>query len=110
VKDPSGLILFAELASGQGCAGNEWPSICIGPYISDGGANGNLYQIDSKAPAPNPGAGSGFNEGQQLYKRHSNRFNYLFTDNHAAALKIEQTIGGGTLTAPLGMWTMTPGD
>jgi len=29
----------------------------------------------------------------------------LFCDGHVEGLKIEQTIGKGTLTAPKGMWT-----
>jgi prepilin-type processing-associated H-X9-DG protein len=53
---------------------------------------------------------SGYSEGLLLYKAHRNRFNYVFHDNHVETLKIEQTIGSGTLTAPKGMWTIVPGD
>jgi prepilin-type processing-associated H-X9-DG protein len=45
-----------------------------------------------------------------LYKAHSGRFNYAFCDGHVEALKIQQTVGSGTLTAPKGMWTAIPGD
>jgi hypothetical protein len=33
-----------------------------------------------------------------------------FCDAHVAALKIEQTVGAGTLANPKGRWTITPGD
>jgi prepilin-type processing-associated H-X9-DG protein len=45
-----------------------------------------------------------------LYKAHNSRFNYLFHDGHVEALKMEQTIGTGTLTTPKGMWTVASGD
>ena len=113
VRDPAGTIMLAEDASSQGSAGNDWPCCCCGPQVSDGGAWGNLYQTDLKAPLTSAtlSAGpSGYSEGLSLYKAHSNRFNYVFHDNHVESLKIEQTIGSGTLTAPKGMWTITPSD
>ena len=35
---------------------------------------------------------------------------HLFHDGHVEPLKIEETVGSGTLAAPKGMWTMAPGD
>jgi len=110
MKDPSGTILLAEEPHGQQTVGNEWTCICNGPQIGDGGANGCLYQIDLNARPQDPNSGNGINQGQALYKAHRNRFNYLFHDNHVETLKIEQTIGTGTLLAPKGMWTLIPGD
>ena len=107
VRDPAGTILLAENASSQAAAGNIWPCVSCGPQTSDGGAWGNLYQTDLKAPqdATSLSSGTSYSEGLLLYKAHRSRFNYLFHDNHAESLKIEQTTGSGTLTAPRGMWT-----
>jgi len=113
VHDSAGTILLTEDASSQGCAGNIWPCVCTGPQTSDGGSGGwgNLAQTDPKAPTSSSTlATGGYSEGLLLYKAHSGRFNYAFCDGHVEALKLEQTIGSGTLTAPKGMWTVTPGD
>jgi prepilin-type N-terminal cleavage/methylation domain-containing protein/prepilin-type processing-associated H-X9-DG protein len=113
VRDPAGTIMLAEDASSQGAAGNIWPCCCCGPQVSDGssGGWGNLHQTDLKAPQSGATlAAGGYSEGFSLYKAHSNRFNYVFHDNHVESLKIEQTIGSGTLAAPKGMWTVTVGD
>jgi len=113
VKDPDGTILLAEVSSSMQIVGNIWPCCCCGPQTTDGSANGwgNLFQIDTAAPtAATKLAQGGYSEGQQLYQAHWGRFNYLFHDGHVAALKIEQTVGTGTTTAPKGMWTVTPGD
>jgi prepilin-type N-terminal cleavage/methylation domain-containing protein/prepilin-type processing-associated H-X9-DG protein len=111
VRDNSGTILLTEDASSQGCAGNIWPCVCCGPQTSDGssGGWGNLFQTDLKPPAGSLATG-GYSEGFSLYKAHGNRFNYAFCDGHVEVLKIEQTIGTGTLASPKGMWTITPGD
>jgi len=112
VLDPTGTILLAENTSSQGAAGNVWPCISCGPQTSDGTAGGwgNCYQTDLRAPQSGVELTSGYSEGLLLYKAHRNRFNYVFHDNHVETLKIEQTIGSGTLTAPKGMWTIVPGD
>jgi len=119
VRDPSGTILLAEVSSSMQCVGNVWCSICCGPQISDGGAQGwgNNYQIDTAAPqdAAKLTAG-GYNTGLMLYNAHRQRFNYAFHDGHVEALKIGDTVGTATgpLTAklnhPFGMWTVIPGD
>jgi prepilin-type N-terminal cleavage/methylation domain-containing protein/prepilin-type processing-associated H-X9-DG protein len=115
VRDGSGTILLAENASGQGCAGNIWPCVCCGPQTSDGTAGGwgNLFQTDLRAPNnPNASLGGtqGYSQGFLLYRAHGLRFNYAFCDGHVETLKMEQTVGTGTLTNPKGMWTVTPGD
>jgi prepilin-type processing-associated H-X9-DG protein len=112
VKDPGGTILLCEVASSQGCMGNIWPCVSVGPITSDGGPNGNLYQIDTAAPQnPVTLTQNGYNEGQQLYQAHGNRFNYLFHDGHVEALQYQQTVGTAKfLTQPKGMWTVVPGD
>jgi prepilin-type N-terminal cleavage/methylation domain-containing protein/prepilin-type processing-associated H-X9-DG protein len=97
VGDPSGTILLVEEPNIQNVAGNIWPCICIGPK----GA-GDLYQVD---PSP-----SAKNFGNDQYGLHSRRFNYLFHDNHVQPLKLEQTVGTGTLDSPKGMWTVRKGD
>ncbi len=111
VRDPAGTLLLVEQTGGQQAAGNEWTCISIGPETSqNGGANGNLYQIDRTAPAQNPASGAGVNQGKALYAAHQRRFQYLFVDGHVETLKIEQTVGSGTLANPRGMWTNAGGD
>jgi prepilin-type N-terminal cleavage/methylation domain-containing protein/prepilin-type processing-associated H-X9-DG protein len=113
VADNAGTILLTENSSSMQCAGNIWPCVTCGPQYSDGGGNGwgNCYQTDPKATQDAAMLGNnGYSEGLQLYKAHRNRFNYVFHDNHVESLKIEQTIGSGTLTAPKGMWTVAQGD
>jgi hypothetical protein len=94
VKDPAGTILLVEEPNIQNVVGNIWPCISLGPQ-----GGGDLYQMD-----PSPDAK---NYGNNSYGLHSKRFNYLF---HVQALKIEQTVGSGTLAAPKGMWTVAVGD
>ncbi|HXR46911.1 MAG TPA: type II secretion system protein [Candidatus Limnocylindrales bacterium] len=111
VKDPSGTILLCEETGGQQCVGNIWTCVCNGPQTSQhGGVNGNLYQIDTTSIPQNPNSAAGVNQGSLLYNAQGGRFNYAFHDGHVAALKIEQTVGTGTLSAPKGMWTVAPGD
>ena len=111
VRDPSGGILLEEECTGHQATGNEWTGICNGPIISNGGPIGDLFQIDLLAPPTSHASPNGYNEGAALYKKHGNRFNYLFHDGHVQALHYTDTIGSGTLTAPKGMWTVAvPGD
>jgi len=111
VRDPGGTILLAEETGGQQAEGNEWTCVCNGPQTSqNGGANGNLYQIDTTAPMQKSSSGNGVNQGALLYKAHGSQFNYLFCDGHVQALTIQETVGTGTLTAPAGMWTVRAGD
>ena len=109
VSDPAGSILLCENTHGQQCAGNIWTCICVAPRVNASGLD-ELRQVDYSAPAQNPNSGTSVNQGALLYKAHRNRFNYVFNDGHVDTLRIEQTIGSGTLTVPKGMWTVTPGD
>ncbi len=98
VKDPAGTILLVEQPNIQNAVGNAWPAFCNGPYGS-----GDLYQLD-----PNLAAAKNF--GNNQYGIHGRRFNYLYHDNHVEALKLEQTVGSGTLNNPRGGWTVASGD
>jgi prepilin-type processing-associated H-X9-DG protein len=110
VADPTGSILLAKNTHGQQAVGNIWTCICIGPQYS--GANSDaLYQINPNSNAiQDPNSDTAVNQGKALYKAHKGRFNYLFCDNHVEGLKIEDTVGSGTLNAPKGMWTVLQGD
>jgi prepilin-type N-terminal cleavage/methylation domain-containing protein/prepilin-type processing-associated H-X9-DG protein len=103
VQDSSGTILLAEVPNGENMAGNDWPSFCAGPVSSTSNfpsLTPDCFQIGS----------SQYNYGAATYGLHAGRFNYLFHDNHVQALKETDTVGRGTVLAPRGMWTMTPGD
>ena len=94
---------LAEVPNGENMAGNDWPSFCAGPVNSSAnfpGLTPDCFQL----------ATSEYNYGTASYGLHAQRFNYLFHDNHVAALKTTDTVGTGTSLAPRGMWTMTQGD
>ena len=118
VTDPGGTILLCEDASSMHTEGNIWPCTCFGPQTTDGTASGygNLYQIDTATAnfTATQFTASGYNQGNQLYKAHWNRFNYLFHDGHVEALRLEDTIGTASgvfkLKQPKGMWTVVTGD
>jgi prepilin-type N-terminal cleavage/methylation domain-containing protein/prepilin-type processing-associated H-X9-DG protein len=101
VADPSGTILLVEEPAGDNVADNVWPCICLGPQGTASQGNGEMYQTDTTDSE---------NQGMALYLAHRSRFNYLFHDNHVESLRIEQTVGTGTLAAPKGMWTVAAGD
>jgi prepilin-type N-terminal cleavage/methylation domain-containing protein len=110
VNDPAGTILLAENTSGQQAAGNIWTCICIGPKWYSANSD-NLYQIGNTAKVQqDPNSSTAVTQGSLLYKAQNNRFDYLFCDGHMEPLRIEQTIGAGTLKDPKGMWTSTAGD
>ncbi len=116
VRDPAGSILLAENVSSQGSVGNIWPCVCLGPQFNSatmGSGWGNLCQTDPTAVlqslsrvATDAAAGTGDCEGQFLYKAHHNRFDYAFHDGHVETLRIDQTVGSGTVLVPNGMWTV----
>jgi prepilin-type processing-associated H-X9-DG protein len=112
--DPAGTIQLCENTHGQQQAGNQWTCACIGPEPPGGGSGNNNddpYQLRLPAVPQNPDSYTASeNQGALVYKLHNSRFNYLFHDGHVSALKIEDTVGTGTVTAPLGMWTVTRGD
>ena len=97
LREPANTLLLVEEPNIQNVVGNIWPCVSLGPL-----GPGDLYQTD---PAPDAK-----NFGNNQYGIHSKRFNYLFHDNHVASLKLEQTVGSGTLSAPAGMWTVAAGD
>jgi prepilin-type processing-associated H-X9-DG protein len=101
VADPAGTILLVEEPNIQNVVGNIWPCISNGPKYPGSGSP-DLFQVDFSPDAKN--------FGNNEYGIHSRRFNYLFHDNHVEPLRIEQTVGTGTLDAPKGMWTVTRGD
>jgi prepilin-type N-terminal cleavage/methylation domain-containing protein/prepilin-type processing-associated H-X9-DG protein len=103
VGDNAGTILLVEQPSMQNFCGQIWPCISLGPVAS----GSDLYQTDSSASGV---SATSRNFGFNAYGLHSKRFNYLFHDNHVEALKMEQTIGSGTLAASLGSWTVKAGD
>ena len=103
VQSPSDTLLLCELPNGRNIAGNDWPSFCVGPTEGSGnpaGFSADCFQI----------AKTQYGYGKAAYGLHGERFNYLFHDGHVAIHKIRETIGSGTTNAPLGMWTVTPGD
>ncbi|HYA79073.1 MAG TPA: prepilin-type N-terminal cleavage/methylation domain-containing protein [Candidatus Nitrosopolaris sp.] len=105
VRDPAGTFMLVENTHGQQVAGNVWTCCCIGPQGS-----GDLFQIDPTAKPQDPTSGTSVNEGQLLYAAHHNRFNYAFHDGHVESLRIQDTVGSGTITAPEGMWSVRVGD
>jgi len=104
VRDPAGSLLLVENSHSQQAFGNQWTCCC---YAPQGGSE--MVQMDPSITAP-PNASTSANQGNLLYKAHKNRFDYLFHDGHVEGLRVEQTIGKGTLTAPQGMWTVAAGD
>lgn len=115
IRDPSGTILLCENTHGQQIAGNIWTCFCVGPEVLGSGVN-DYYQVQIPPQAQNPltsGSASSqtaANEGEILYQAQGYRFNYAFHDGHVEVLRLQQTIGTGTLTAPKGMWTAAVGD
>jgi prepilin-type N-terminal cleavage/methylation domain-containing protein/prepilin-type processing-associated H-X9-DG protein len=107
VRDISGTILLAESTHGQQAAGNIWTCITLGPKSATPSA---LYQMDSNTGPQDPNSTTPVNQGTAVYKGQKDRFDYVFCDGHVQALKIEETIGSGTLAKPKGMWTSAPGD
>jgi prepilin-type processing-associated H-X9-DG protein len=105
VRNPSGTILLCENTGGGEMAGGGWNSFCIAPKSATPNV---VCQIDNSGPQ-DPNSNNGMNQGALIYKAHQNRFNYTFIDGHVEALKIENTIGTGTVYAPKGMWAAASG-
>jgi len=104
-KNPSETILLCENTTGQQLAGNGWNPFCCGP---ESATPNELYQMDDSG-AQDPNSSSSVNQGALLYKAHKKRFNYTFIDGHVEALKIEDSIGTGTIYVPKGMWAAASG-
>jgi len=108
IRDPSGTILLAENTHGQQTACNVWTCMCLGPQAA---SPNPLFQTDLPAGQfQDPTTANNVNEGTALYKAQAYRFEYAFHDGHVETLRMQQTIGTGTLAAPKGMWTATAGD
>jgi prepilin-type N-terminal cleavage/methylation domain-containing protein/prepilin-type processing-associated H-X9-DG protein len=107
VRDPSRNILLCENTHGSQCAINIWTCACLGPQSVTESAC--LYQTCQAAvPPQDPSSFTTYHQqGQLVYAAQKNRFNYSFVDGHCQALKMEDTIGSGTLTVPRGMWSAT---
>ena len=108
VIDPAGTILLCENTTGQQCACNIWTCCVHGPQTTS--SADETYQTDASSGIQDPNSGTSVNQGQLVYSAQKSRFNYVFHDGHVETLKMQQTIGTGTMTAPKGMWTITPGD
>ncbi|HEY3762899.1 MAG TPA: prepilin-type N-terminal cleavage/methylation domain-containing protein [Verrucomicrobiae bacterium] len=112
VRDPADTILLCENTHAQQCVGNIWTCICYGPQGSS--STQDLTQTVTNPQQENPYVTSvsqqAYNQGNFVYLAQDSRFNYAFHDGHVEPLRMEQTIGSGTLTIPKGMWTINPGD
>ena len=76
------------------------PVVAAAPKL----ATPNLLCQTDNSGAQDPNSSSAVNQGTLLYKAHKSRFNYTFIDGHVEALKIEATIGTGTIYVPNGIW------
>ena len=112
VTDPSGTLLLCENTHGQQEAGNRWTCACVAPETTGSGLGGSddPYQLTLNVFPQNVKGSVSQNQGTLTYKSHGSRFNYLFHDGHVAPLKIEDTVGTGTVAAPKGIWSVTRGD
>ena len=78
----------------------EWAGIAnsSGQYNNQQGAQGSPLDSPAQQVVSPP-------------KLHSLKsLNYLFCDGHVEPLNPDETIGTGTVSAPLGMWTVDPAD
>lgn len=107
VADPAGSILLAELANGRNMAGNDWPCFVAGPGPNP--PSGVSEDCIQTTRVPNISS-TGHTYGSVTYGLHSHRFNYLFHDGHVGLHRTTETVGGGPLVDPRGMWTMAAGD
>ncbi|MGA4644125.1 type II secretion system protein [Limisphaera sp. 4302-co] len=86
VQQPARTFLVAENPKTNNIAGNCWPAAVPSPARQLEGYGGPVYYL------------------------HNGRFNYLFHDGHSELLKVEQTIGRGSLNDPRGFWTVVAND
>jgi len=113
-QDPAGTIAFVEAPNSDAAAGNVWGCSCVGPvcYGNGVGVGWEIFfqMYNTNTPPHDPNIAGGASQGAWTYAAHGNRFNYAFLDGHVAPLKIEQTVGRGTVKVPKGMWTLIAGD
>ncbi|MDR3706767.1 MAG: DUF1559 domain-containing protein [Capsulimonadaceae bacterium] len=62
------------------------------------------------AAVSSPAQQSNYNTPAYLPGVHSGGWNYAFCDGHVKWLIATSTVGTGTVTTPLGMWTINPND
>lgn len=86
VQQPARTFLVAENPKTNNIAGNCWPAAVPSPARQLEGYGGPVYYL------------------------HNGRFNYLFHDGHSELLKVEQTVGRGSLNDPRGFWTVVAND
>jgi prepilin-type processing-associated H-X9-DG protein/prepilin-type N-terminal cleavage/methylation domain-containing protein len=101
VEDASDTFLLVER---RGELGNYGTGSYVDQNIMSGGQNGEF----SSAKGP-------FHQNFKVLSAwHSGRFNYLFCDGHAEALRPDDTTGGVTMvdtnSRPNGQWTRAAGD
>ncbi len=114
LKEPAGTILLVEQPEGGNIAGNDCPSFSVAPQGPASTSSitlpqGNVPVANDQNPYQIVTGGTAA-YGSTGYTLHGRAFNYLFHDGHVESLKVEQTVGTGTLTNPKGMWTVTQGD
>ncbi len=101
VADASDTFLLVEVRSELGTDGSGYAA---GQNIMSGGQWG--YFSSARSPF--------YQTYNLLPAWHSNRFNYLFCDGHAEALRPAETTGGVVIvdknTRPKGHWTRAAGD
>lgn len=90
IQDQTGTIIIAEWHESQNVCASYLDSAIYGPAMQ-----GWRY-----SPVPT----------QKALPAHSNGYNYLFVDGHAKWVRPEKTVGTGTWSNPLGMWTTKRGD
>ena len=86
VKQPSTTLAIVENPKQDNIVGNIWPTTVRSPQEQTN------------------------NYGQAVLSLHNGRFNYLMHDGHSQLMKIQDTVGTGTVTAPKGMWTVRTDD
>jgi prepilin-type N-terminal cleavage/methylation domain-containing protein/prepilin-type processing-associated H-X9-DG protein len=104
IVDPSGTIMVAEHPNRYNEVGNA--NIDAGVHRPSGGfwnpVQDDAYKTDNNG---------NYNRPLEDRPLHFGGWNYLFSDGHVKWLRPQSTVGpAGTITDPLGMWTMTAGD
>jgi prepilin-type N-terminal cleavage/methylation domain-containing protein/prepilin-type processing-associated H-X9-DG protein len=97
LQSPATTIAVAEAVSTTNYFGNVNGALCNAPFRT--GSNAGSIVIGQRADSDSNAS-----------PLHFDGYNYLFADGHVKWLRPERTIGGGTLTAPQGMWTIAEND
>jgi prepilin-type N-terminal cleavage/methylation domain-containing protein/prepilin-type processing-associated H-X9-DG protein len=86
VLQPAMTFMIAENPKTNNIAGNCWPAAVPSPVVQLDGYGGPVYFL------------------------HNGRFNYLLHDGHSELMKVERTVGRGSLNDPRGYWTVVAND